>query len=151
MSCLPLSRGYGAVLLLSSLEELVLLARVVTAVLPDVQNKRGSSCFTLSLLPIAGFLYQGRATQKLMGTQGQGCHEETANGVSAAHGGGGYSACTPRWLESPWTRPADICLIHSAQEMEARETKAGCFRTLSDVTSKDMPSAAGETNRSVLT
>lgn len=91
-------------------------------------SMRASSCFTLevklhSLLPTPGHLYQGRATQKLVGTQRQGCHEETASGVSPAHGGGGYSACTPGWLDSPWTGPTDMHLIHSTQEMKTREAK----------------------------
>lgn len=71
--CLHLSVGYRAVLLLSSPEEIVLLAGAVVVVLPDVQHKRGTSCFTLggklhSLLPTPGHPYQGRATHKLTGT-----------------------------------------------------------------------------------
>lgn len=97
MSCLHLNTGYRALLLLSSLEELVLPAGVVTALLPDVQHKRGTSCFTLrgkvhSLLPTPGHLYQGRDTHKLTGTQEQDCHEEAPGVVSPACGGEGYSA-----------------------------------------------------------
>ena len=53
--------------------DIVLLAGAVVVVLPDVQHKRGTSCFTLggklhSLLPTPGHPYQGRATHKLTGT-----------------------------------------------------------------------------------
>lgn len=74
MRCLHLSTGYKPVLLLSSLEEIALLAEVVGVILPDVQHKRGSCCFTTGgklvlFLPTPGYLCQGRGTHKLIGTQ----------------------------------------------------------------------------------
>lgn len=70
MRCLHFSTGYKAVLLLSSLEGIALLAEVVVGMLPGVQHKRGSCCFTtgrklLSFLPTPGYLVY----HKLIGTQ----------------------------------------------------------------------------------
>lgn len=74
MRYLHLSTGYMAVLLLSSLEEIALLAEVAVVMLPDVQHQRGSCCCTtggksLCFLPTAGYLCQGRGTHKLIGAQ----------------------------------------------------------------------------------
>lgn len=61
-------------MLLLSSQQCNLLAEVVVVMLPDMQHKRGSCCFTtwemlLSFLSTPGYLCQGRGTHKLIGTQ----------------------------------------------------------------------------------